>query len=222
MTAALAFLLDALIGDPRSKWHPVAVIGRFIAVLEKFLYREKANDGQKFCCGLFLTVTVAFLAYFAARLMTWATQDTFNLPLIAAVQVFLLWFTISPKSLASAGGEIYDALTVGNLPLARQKVGYIVGRDTEGLDEGEITRATVETIAENTTDGIIAPLFFFFVGGVPLAVMYRAANTMDSMIGYKNDKYLFFGRAAARLDDVLNFIPARITGLLTIIAAFIS
>lgn len=102
---------------------------------------------------------------------------------------------------------------------ARKRVGWIVGRETEQLDAGEISRATVETIAENTTDGIIAPLFFFAIGGMPLAVLYRAANTMDSMLGYKNEKYLYFGRAAARLDDVLSYIPARITGLLFVVSA---
>ena len=102
---------------------------------------------------------------------------------------------------------------------ARRRVGWIVGRETAQLDAGEISRATVETIAENTTDGIIAPLFFFAIGGMPLAVLYRAANTMDSMLGYKNEKYLYFGRAAARLDDVLSYIPARITGLLFVVSA---
>ena len=105
--------------------------------------------------------------------------------------------------------------------MARFKVGWIVGRDTDNLTEGEATRATVETISENIVDGIISPLFYFFIGGLPLAVAYRAANTMDSMIGYKNDKYLFFGRAAALADDVWNYIPARLTGLMLVAAAFL-
>ena len=105
--------------------------------------------------------------------------------------------------------------------MARVKVGWIVGRDTDKLTEGEATRAPEETISENTVDGVISPLFYFFVGGLPLAVAYRAANTMDSMIGYKNDKYLFFGRVAARADDVWNYIPARLTGLMMVAAAFL-
>ena len=135
------------------------------------------------------------------------------------LSALLVSFTISPKSLAKAGKAIYARLVMDDLAGARQRVGWIVGRETQNLDAGEVTRATIETIAENTNDGIIAPLFFFAIGGAPLAVFYRAANTMDSMIGYKNDKYLYFGRAAARLDDVLGYIPARITGLLFLVSA---
>lgn len=131
----------------------------------------------------------------------------------------LLSFTISPRSLAEAGREIHGYLIQGDMENARYKVGWIVGRDTENLSEGEVTRATVETVAENTVDGIISPLFFFLIGGVPLAFLYRAANTMDSMVGYKNDRYLYFGRVAARLDDVLNYIPARITGCIFVLSA---
>ena len=137
------------------------------------------------------------------------------------VSAFLLSFTISPKSLAKAGREIYVLLARDDLAGARKRVGWIVGRDTEELDESEVARATVETIAENTVDGVIAPLFFFVIGGVPLAFLYRAANTMDSMIGYKNEKYLYFGKAAAKLDDVLNYIPARITAVLFIVSAWL-
>jgi adenosylcobinamide-phosphate synthase len=143
-----------------------------------------------------------------------------NVYVSIAIQAVALSFMISPRNLAEAGREIRDYLMEGNLEMARFKVGWIVGRDTDKLDEPEIARATVETIAENTVDGIIAPLFFFVLGGVPLAMAYRAANTMDSMIGYKNDKYLYFGRAAARLDDVLNYIPSRITAVLFIFAAW--
>ena len=138
-----------------------------------------------------------------------------------AVEALLLAFTISPKSLAKAGRGIYALLLTNELDKARKAVGWIVGRDTEELDESEVARATVETIAENTVDGVIAPLFFFVIGGVPLAFLYRAANTMDSMIGYKNEKYLYFGKAAAKLDDVLNYIPARITAVLFIVSAWL-
>ena len=137
------------------------------------------------------------------------------------VEALLLSFTISPRNLAEAGREIQRYLAAGDIEEARFKVGWIVGRDTDKLTVPEITRATVETIAENIVDGVISPLFFFFLGGVPLAVAYRAANTMDSMIGYKNEKYLFFGRAAARTDDAWNYIPARITGLLLVLAAWL-
>ena len=137
------------------------------------------------------------------------------------MQVIIVYITISPRSLASAGLELAQLLQKGDLTEARRKVGWIVGRDTTELDESEITRATIETVAENTVDGIISPLLFFAVFGPLGALFYRTANTMDSMLGYKNEKYLYFGRIAARFDDVLNWIPARITFLLYILTAFV-
>jgi len=218
LTAMAAFLMDTVIGDPRTKLHPVVLMGNLIGWLEQVLYEQEDSDGRKFVKGALLVLLVLLVCYAAAAglmhlsyyLPTWGS---------ALVGAFILSFTISPKSLARAGREIYLLLADGNLAEARKKVGWIVGRDTDELDEAEIARATVETIAENTVDGIIAPLFFFALGGVPLAVLYRAANTMDSMLGYKNEKYLYFGRAAARLDDVLGLLPARITGVLFVTSA---
>lgn len=221
LTGILAFFIDAIIGDPETKWHPVALLGRFIAFLEKILYSINDNDNKKLIMGgILVTITLA-VSYFLATgimLLAYKAEYTYISTFIAAL---MLSFCISPKSLAKAGRGIYALLLVNDIDLARKKVGYIVGRDTDKLNEGEITRATVETIAENTVDGIIAPLLFFAIGGVPLAVLYRSANTLDSMVGYKNEKYLYFGRAAARLDDVLNYIPARITGILLIFSAWI-
>ncbi|SHK88548.1 adenosylcobinamide-phosphate synthase [Selenomonas ruminantium] len=221
MTGILAFLLDCIIGDPQSKWHPVVLMGKLISMLERLFYHPADKDTRKFAWGAVLVLVVLWLVYAVAEgimllsyRIPWSWGST-------AVGAIMLSFAISPKSLAKAGKELYGLLLAGDMTEARRKVGWIVGRDTDKLDEPEIARATVETIAENTTDGIIAPLFFFVLGGVPLAMAYRAANTMDSMIGYKNDKYLYFGRAAARLDDVLNYIPARITGVLFIFAAWI-
>lgn len=221
LTGILAFILDTIIGDPNSKWHPVVLIGRLIAALERLFYREDDNDSKKFVMGAMLVLITLLISYEAAAGIM---QLSYRIPFgwgwgTTVIGGLLLSFTISPKSLSRAGKGIYFLLITGNLEEAREKVGWIVGRDTKDLNDAEITRATVETIAENTVDGIIAPLFFFALGGVPLAVLYRAANTMDSMIGYKNDRYLFFGRAAARLDDVLNYIPARITGVLFIFSA---
>ena len=171
----------------------------------------------KFSMGFLLMLLVLLISYDVAwGVVTAAAGESW---LSYGVQALLLSFTISPRSLAAAGKEIQQYLWADDLAEARKKVGWIVGRDTQSLDASEVTRATVETIAENIVDGIIAPFFFFFLGGVPLAVAYRAANTMDSMLGYKNDKYLYFWRAAARLDDVLNYIPARITGILLVLAA---
>ena len=215
----LAFLFDCIVGDPNSRFHPVVLIGKLIAVLERFFYRKGDSDTRKFASGAILVLLVLLISYGAAAAVVMAS---YHLPapwMSALVQGLLLSFTISPKSLAQAGKGIYGLLMKDDLAGARMRVGWIVGRETKDLAPGEITRATVETIAENTNDGIIAPLFFFAIGGVPLAFFYRAANTMDSMIGYRNDKYLYFGRAAARLDDVLGWIPARITGLLFVVSA---
>ena len=217
IVSVAAFILDCLIGDPRSKFHPVVLIGNLIAWLEKRFYRAEDSNMTKFSMGFLLMLLVLLISYDVAwGVVTAAAGESW---LSYGVQALLLSFTISPRSLAAAGKEIQQYLWADDLAEARKKVGWIVGRDTQSLDASEVTRATVETIAENIVDGIIAPFFFFFLGGVPLAVAYRAANTMDSMIGYKNDKYLYFGRAAARLDDVLNYIPARITGILLVLAA---
>ncbi|MBQ1868353.1 adenosylcobinamide-phosphate synthase CbiB [Selenomonas sp.] len=219
MTAIIAFLVDTIIGDPNSRWHPVVLMGKLIGALEKWFFQKEDSDGKKFTMGAMLvliTLLVTYEAAAAVMMLSYRIPWSYGSAVAGGI---LLSFTISPKSLAKAGKGIYTLLILGQLEEARKKVGWIVGRDTENLDDAEIARATVETIAENTVDGIIAPLFFFVIGGVPLAVLYRAANTMDSMIGYKNDKYLYFGRAAAKLDDVLNYIPARITGVLFIFAA---
>ncbi|MBQ1918253.1 MAG: cobalamin biosynthesis protein CobD [Schwartzia sp.] len=220
-TAILAFAIDCAIGDPRSSFHPVVLIGKLISLFEAFLYREDDSDNVKFCKGAVLMLCVLIISYCAADGIMYLASLAHNEYVTWAVGALLLSFTISPRTLSEAGHEIRAYLLAGDLENARFKVGWIVGRDTENLTVGEVTRATVETISENIVDGIVSPLFFFMLGGVPLAVMYRAANTMDSMIGYKNDKYMFFGRAAARADDVWNYVPARITGVLLIFAAFI-
>ncbi len=221
LTGILAFLIDTIIGDPRTKYHPVVLMGKLIALLEHCFYRADDSDNKKFVMGIMLVIITLLISYeVAAAIMMLSYQIPFSWG-SAAVGGLLLSFTISPNSLAKAGKGIYALLIMGELTEAREKVGWIVGRDTKDLDDAEIARATIETIAENTVDGIIAPLFFFVFGGVPLAVLYRAANTMDSMIGYKNEKYLYFGRGAAKLDDVLNYIPARITAMLFLFSALI-
>ena len=221
LIAMAAFFLDTVLGDPQTRWHPVAVLGRLIAFLEKLLYPLRGSDAQKFAMGSLLTLLVLCISYaFADGLLLAARQ----LPVAwgaEVVSVILLYFCISPRMLAKAGQDIYALLVKGDIAAAREHVGYIVGRDTAELDEADAARAAIETVAENTVDGVIAPLFFFALGGAPLAVLYRAANTMDSMLGYKNERYLYFGRMAARVDDVLNFVPARMTGILFVMAAFL-
>lgn len=213
-----AVIIDRLVGDPRTSLHPVVVIGNFIAWLERRLLNKNNSSGQKKLAGALLVAIILTTVYAAAWLI---------LKALAVVHpwggyiggMLLLSFAISPRSLAEAGREIAGYLTAGNMEQARFKVGWIVGRDTAELDIPEVTRATVETVAENIVDGIISPLFYAVIGGVPLACLYRAVNTMDSMVGYKNEKYRDYGMVAARVDDAFNYIPARITGLFIIIAA---
>lgn len=221
ITATVAFFIDALIGDPRSKFHPVVLMGNLISFLEKFLRNDIDGYIKKICKGGILVSLVLLITYGAGVLIVILANMTESFTAKVFIEAAVLSFMISPNSLASAGRELYYLLDAGNISQARYKVGWIVGRDTDYLNESEIVRATVETVSENTVDGIISPLFYFAVGGLPLAMVYRAVNTMDSMLGYKNEKYLYFGRVAARLDDVANFIPARITAILFIMSAFI-
>ncbi|WP_301859604.1 adenosylcobinamide-phosphate synthase CbiB [uncultured Megasphaera sp.] len=221
MISLLAFLLDVLWGDPRTRLHPVALMGKLISLLERWLYASKAGKTVQFLSGAVLSLLVLWIVYDVTVLFL-TGLSYLHMPYVSyGLQAVVLSFMICPKSLAQAGQEIYHLLLHHHLAAAREKVGWIVGRDTQKLDESEIVRATVETVAENTTDGIVSPLFFFALAGLPGAVVYRAANTLDSMIGYKNDRYLYFGRFAARLDDVLNYIPARIGALFFLLAAAI-
>lgn len=219
MTVA-AVILDAVIGDPRSKLHPVVLIGNLIAFLESKLLQANYSRQRKIAGGIllvFLVLTTSYsISWVLVKLLS-ALHPTASF----LGGALLLSFTISPRSLAMAGREIKNYLLSGDLEQARFKVGWIVGRDTKALSVGEVTRATVETIAENIVDGVISPLFYFLIGGVPLAFLYRAVNTLDSMVGYKNDKYRDFGMMAARVDDIFNFIPARLTALFLVAAAFL-
>ena len=219
--AVAAFLIDALIGDPRSRFHPVVLMGILILVLEKFLRRDGDGYIKKICKGGLLVTIVLLVTYGIGFLIVYLANLLESFTASVCIQAVFLSLMITPRSLADAGREIFNFLNDENITMARYKVGWIVGRDTDYLNEAEIVRATVETVSENTVDGIIAPLFYFAVGGLPLAVAYRAVNTMDSMLGYKNEKYLYFGRVAARLDDVANFIPARITAILFIMSALV-
>lgn len=220
------WLWDFLIGDPKTLLHPVCILGNWISFWEKRFLNPGGSPSQKRTCGFWLVVIVLISTLLAAagiQWMIWWVVESFGFSQWVSwiASGFLLSFTLSIRSLREAGQEIKALLEKKDLSEARKKVSWIVGRDTENMNESEITRATVETIAENITDGIIAPLFYGALGGAPLAWVYRATNTLDSMIGYKNDKYLDFGRAAALWDDAANYIPGRITGILLLIMGWI-
>ncbi|MEK4980745.1 adenosylcobinamide-phosphate synthase CbiB [Bacillus sp. FSL K6-6540] len=217
-----AVALDLLIGDPRWLPHPVIGMGKAIRRVEGWI-RQRTTSAQGLKrAGILLPVIVAGGSFVLAWLL---------LELCAAIHPWLAWgaeivliaTTIAIKGLREAGLEVYGHLRSGNIAEARQALSMVVGRDTAHLDEPEIVRGTVETVAENIVDAVIAPLFFALIGGAPLAMAYRAVNTLDSMVGYKNEKYLHVGWASARLDDLANWIPARLTaGLLTVAAAMFS
>lgn len=215
----VAFALDAAFGDPAWLPHPVVFIGKAIALLENALRRIfPATPRGKIAAGGILVILVCFLAFFSAfALLHILARADARLAFVA--ECFLGYQLLATKCLADAAGKVFAPLAEGDLAAARRAVGMIVGRDTAELSEAGIARAAVETVAENASDGVVAPLLFMAVGGVPLAMLYKAVNTMDSMLGYKNDRYLHFGRVAARLDDAANFLPARLTALLMIPAA---
>ncbi|MDF2720787.1 MAG: cobalamin biosynthesis protein [Paenibacillus sp.] len=223
--AVAAIVIDWLVGDPRWPVHPVIRIGRLISRLEQLLRRNEAAKAaapaQVRLSGVALTV-LTIAASFAAMLAIVLVCRWVHPWLGYAANTWFISTTIAVKGLKDAAMLVYNPLAAGDLDNARKYVGYIVGRDTASLDEPEIVRATVETVAENTTDAFVSPIVFALLGGAPLAMLYRSANTLDSMVGYKNAKYRYFGWASARLDDVLNYIPARLTGLMMAIVILLS
>ena len=214
-----AYLLDLLIGDPLWLPHPVKWIGRMIEALERVLRRPAFSPGLLRFTGLVLTLIVIVVVYAVSAFVLFLTFRL-STALGFFLAVIMGWATLSARGLGKAAYAVLTPLRRGNIVEARDKLSLIVGRDTGGLSPEEIERALVETISENTSDGIVAPLFFLALGGPPLALAYKAINTLDSMLGYKSEKYLHFGRFPARLDDLANYIPARITALVMVAASF--
>ncbi len=218
-TAALAcgFMVDLLFGDPQGWPHLVRAMGAWISRLERLLYPL----AQKRRAGVYLVLLTVLPAFFLPLFLLWCA---FQLSpwLYFGLETLFCWQLLATRSLQQESGRVFNALQRGDLAAARLALSMIVGRDTEQLDAAGISRAAVETVAENTCDGVVAPLFYLALGGVPLACLYKAVNTMDSMVGYRNARYLDFGRCAARLDDVLNWLPARLSALLIICAAALS
>ncbi|MFW6294807.1 MAG: adenosylcobinamide-phosphate synthase CbiB [Halanaerobium sp.] len=215
-----ALIIDLIISDPDWIPHPVVIMGRLISFLEKCLLKKDDTSLAAKIKGAVLVFILLGLSYYFSYIIL---QMSLRLNQYFAyfVEIFLLSLTLALKGLIKAGREVYSALKSDDLELGRRKVNLIVGRDCSQSSSQEVIRAVLETLAENTSDGILAPAFYYLLGGLPLAMAYKAVNTMDSMLGYKNERYLNFGFAAARTDDFFNYIPARLTAFLMIAASFL-
>ena len=209
----IAYILDLIFGDPQNILHPVQIIGKLIEILEKLLLKKK----YKVAAGGILTVLIVGITYEFCYIIS----GNISIPAVAILEIYLMYTVFSINSLAREGRRVYSILERGDIEVARKELAYLVSRDTGKMDTKMIIRSTMETISENTVDGVIAPMFYMFLGGLPLAMVYKAVNTIDSMVGYKNEKYMEFGKISAKVDDAANFIPARITGILIVIASFI-
>lgn len=215
------YAADLIFGDPRWLYHPVRLIGNLIALLEKLIRKIMPVNKAGELAGGFITVVLVLLL---CGIVPWVLLHlVFGLNVVAGVilEAFMCYQLLAVKSLKDESMKVYDALTGSTIEDARKAVSMIVGRDTQNLDQKGVAKAAIETVAENFSDGVIAPMFYMFIGGPVLMYIYKGINTMDSMLGYKNDRYIYFGRCAAKLDDAANFIPSRLAALLLIAAAYI-
>lgn len=222
LIAAAAIAIDWIIGDPRWPTHPVIRIGRLIRMLEKLLRRKEEGRSALHIKGTGTVLAAVTLALSFCIMWGLTAAAAWIHPWLGyAVSAWYISTTIAVKGLKDAAMLVYRPLAADNMEDARKYVGYIVGRDTAHLTPAEASRAAVETVAENTVDAFVSPILFAIIGGAPLAMLYRAANTLDSMVGYRNDNYVNFGWCSARTDDVLNYVPARFAGLLLTAASFL-
>ncbi|WP_213804259.1 adenosylcobinamide-phosphate synthase CbiB [Granulicella sp. dw_53] len=213
------YLVDQIAGDPEWFPHPVRLIGLAISKGEIVLRRPNQTDASELASGTALTLAIVGATYWLTAEMIRQTSRRSSL-LGDATELFLGWTCLAARNLEEEAAAVLEALEGDDLTLARRQLARIVGRDTGQLDAQEMSRAVIETVAESASDGILSPLFFMALGGVPLAMAYKAANTLDSMIGHADTKYFYFGKAAARLDDVANFLPSRLTALAIVTASF--
>ena len=220
LALVLGFILDLIIGDPHGLYHPIRLVGNLIALLEKRMNRKKDSPNQQMVMGWLMALIVITLSSgipLLLLLLAYRIHPVCRLIL----ETIMCWQLLATKSLKDESMKVYRKLKKHDLQGSRHAVSMIVGRDTEVLDESGVTKAAVETVAENTSDGVIAPMLYMAIGGAFLGWMYKSINTMDSMVAYKNERYLYFGRIPAYLDDIANYIPARLAGVMMILASFI-
>jgi len=221
LAVVLGFGIDLIVGDPHSIPHPVIFIGKLISAMEKLVRKifPKTTKGENFAGGALWLVVVAVSTAVPALLL-WLCYGI-SVWLGLAIESVMCWQILATKSLKDESMKVYDALKTGDIEKSRYAVSMIVGRDTENLDDKAVARAAVETVAENTSDGIVAPLIFLCLGGAPLGFFYKAVNTMDSMLGYVEMPYKNIGLVPAKMDDVMNFIPARLSALIMLAAGWL-
>lgn len=218
MSIILGFIIDCIFGDPYNFPHPVRLIGNLISELEKIM--RKLFPDNLYIGGVLMSLSVMFLSTAVPFLILFLCYKI-NIVLGIIVESIMCWYLIAPKCLKTESMKVYKAVSENDIEKSRKAVSMIVGRDTQSLDFEGVIKATVETVAENTSDGVTAPVFYMSFGGAVLGFFYKSVNTMDSMVGYKNEKYKDFGRFSAKFDDILNYIPSRLTAVLMIISAFI-
>ena len=216
-----AYLTDRVAGDPEWFPHPVRLMGRAITKGERLLRRPDQSDESEVLAGAALAATVVTVSYFLTHLTITAAYRR-SKTLGSLTEIALGWTCLAARNLQDEASLVLAALDAEDISLARSRLARIVGRDTERLNIHEISRAVIETVAESASDGVVAPLFYMSLGGVPLAMAYKAINTLDSMIGHADARYFYFGKAAARLDDAANFVPARLTALAIVAASGLS
>lgn len=220
LALVLGFILDLIIGDPHGLYHPIRLVGNLIALLEKRMNRKTDSSNRQMVMGWLMALIVIILSSgipLLLLLLAYRIHPVCRLIL----ETIMCWQLLATKSLKDESMKVYRKLKKHDLQGSRHAVSMIVGRDTEVLDETGVTKAAVETVAENTSDGVIAPMLYMAIGGAFLGWMYKSINTMDSMVAYKNERYLYFGRIPAYLDDIANYIPARLAGVMMILASFI-
>ena len=220
LALVLGFILDLIIGDPHGLYHPIRLVGNLIGLLEKHMNKKSDSPDRQMVMGWLMALIVITLSSgipLLLLLLAYRIHPVCGLVL----ETVMCWQLLATKSLKDESMKVYRKLKKHDLQGSRHAVSMIVGRDTEVLDESGVTKAAVETVAENTSDGVIAPMLYMAIGGAFLGWMYKSINTMDSMVAYKNERYLYFGRIPAYLDDIANYIPARLAGVMMILASFI-